>query len=96
MSGARRRIDKVEWYEFDAEPGAALVSNPHGPGTVEHSTVLDGTLEVESGGESAEAAASDTARYRVDANHAIRNTGAGAGQGLARRRPTGPARGLEG
>ncbi len=81
MSGARRRIGKVEWYEFDAEPGAALVSDPHGPGTVEHSTVLDGTLEVASGGESAEAAGS-TARYRADANHAIRNTGAGVAKAL--------------
>ncbi len=82
MSGARRRIGKVEWYEFDAEPGAALVSDPHGPGTVKHSTVLDGTLEVESGGESAEVAAGDTARYRLDANHVIRNTGADAAKAL--------------
>ncbi len=59
-----------------------MVSDPHGPGTVEHLTVLDGTLEVESGGESAEVAAGDTARYRVDENHAIRNTGAGAAKAL--------------
>ena len=82
MSGARRRIGKVEWYEFDAEPGAALVSDPHGPGTVEHLTVLDGTPEVESGGERAAVGAGDTARYRADANHAIGNTGAGAAKAL--------------
>jgi mannose-6-phosphate isomerase-like protein (cupin superfamily) len=82
MTGARRRIGKVEWYEFDAEPGAALVSDPPGPGTVEPMTVLDGTLEVESGGERAEVGAGDTARYRADANHAIRNTGAGAAKAL--------------
>ncbi|MCH9053002.1 MAG: helix-turn-helix transcriptional regulator [Proteobacteria bacterium] len=73
---------KVEWYEFDAEPGAALVSDPHGPGTVEHLTVLEGALEVESGGERAEVAAGNTARYRADENHAIRNTGADAAKAL--------------
>ncbi len=92
MSGACRRIGKVEGYEFDAEPGAALVSDPHGPGTVEPLTVLDGALEVESGGESAEVGAGDTARYRADANHAILNTGAGAAKTLlvvVRRAPPG-------
>ena len=82
MSGARRRIGKVEGYESDAEPGAALVSDPHGPGKVEQLTVLDGALEVESGGERAEVGAGNTARYRADANHAIGNTGAGAAKAL--------------
>ncbi len=58
------------------------MSDPHGPGTVEHSTVLDGALEVESGGERAEVAAGNTARYRADENHAIRNTGARAAKAL--------------
>ncbi len=58
------------------------MSDPHGPGTVEPLTVLDGALEVESGGERAELAAGNTARYRADANHAIGNTGAGAAKAL--------------
>ncbi len=58
------------------------MSDPHGPGTVEHLTVLDGALEAESGGERAEVGAGNTARYRADANHAIRNTGADAAKAL--------------
>ena len=66
---------RVEWYEFEAKAGGALVSEPHEPGTVEHLTVLAGSLRVESGGRICEAAAGNTVRYRADTNHAIRNLG---------------------
>lgn len=67
---------RVEWYEMRFEPGGALVSEPHEPGTVEHLTVLEGQLEVESGRhrERALLGLGQTARYRADQPHAIRNS----------------------
>ena len=66
---------QLEWYEMRFEPGAALVSEAHEPGTVEHLTVLEGELEVESGAhhERARLEVGQTARYRADRPHAIRN-----------------------
>lgn len=66
---------RVEWYEMRFETGGALVSEPHEPGTIEHLTVLEGQLEVESGRprEKALLGLGQTARYRADRPHAIRN-----------------------
>jgi len=63
----------VEWYEVQAEAGAVLASEPHDPGTVEHLTVLDGSLVVESGGDRRPVGCGETVRYRADQPHAIRN-----------------------
>jgi transcriptional regulator with XRE-family HTH domain len=66
---------KVEWYEMRFAAGGELASGPHEPGTVEHLTVLEGSVEVESGRhhDRAMLAAGQTARYRADQPHAIRN-----------------------
>ena len=66
---------RVEWYEMRFKPSGALVSEAHEPGTVEHLTVLDGQLEVESGRnrERVRLGLGQTARYRADQPHAIRN-----------------------
>lgn len=66
---------RVEWYEMRFEAGGALVSEPHEPGTTEHLTVLEGQLEVESGRQHERVlmGLGQTARYRADQAHAIRN-----------------------
>lgn len=66
---------RLEWYEMRFQPASALVSEAHEPGTVEHLTVLDGQLEVESGRprERVRLGLGQTARYRADQPHAIRN-----------------------
>ena len=66
---------RIEWYEMRFESGGALVSESHEPGTVEHLTVLEGQLEVESGRQRDRAllGLGQTARYRADQPHAIRN-----------------------
>lgn len=66
---------RVEWYEMRFESHGALVSEPHEPGTTEHLTVLEGQLEVESGPhhERSTLGLGQTARYRADQPHAIRN-----------------------
>lgn len=73
--GPMELAGRVEWYEMRFEPDGALVSDAHEPGTVEHLTVLEGQLEVESGlhRDRAVLGVGQTARYRADRAHAIRN-----------------------
>jgi quercetin dioxygenase-like cupin family protein len=56
-------------------PGGALVSNPHDPGTTEHLTVLQGSVEIEVDNTRKKVKVGATARYEADKSHAIRNTG---------------------
>ena len=71
-----------EWYELTLKPGGALVSAAHEPGTREHLTVLQGTIEVEAGGAHERLKTADTARYIGDQPHAIRNVGKGEARAL--------------
>jgi XRE family transcriptional regulator, regulator of sulfur utilization len=71
-----------EWYELTLKPGGALVSAAHEPGTREHLTVLQGTIEVEAGDAHERLKAADTARYIGDQPHAIRNVGKGEARAL--------------
>jgi XRE family transcriptional regulator, regulator of sulfur utilization len=66
---------KFEWYELTLAAGGALVSNAHEPGTREHLTVLQGTIDVEAAGTKKRLKAGDTARYVADEPHAISNAG---------------------
>lgn len=71
-----------EWYELTLKPGGALVSNAHEPGTREHLTVLQGTIDVEAAASTRRLKAADTARYIADQPHAIRNAGKGEARAL--------------
>ena len=71
-----------EWYELTLKPGGALVSGAHEPGTREHLTVLQGSIEVEAAGTAQRLKAADTARYIADQPHAIRNAGKGEARAL--------------
>jgi len=66
---------RFEWYELTVQPGGALVSQAHEPGSREHLTVLSGALEVKAGPATAKVRHGETARYAVDQPHAIRNPG---------------------
>ena len=66
---------KFEWYELTLQPGGALISNAHEPGTREHLTVLAGSIEVEADAETKRLKLGDTARYQADVPHAVRNAG---------------------
>jgi transcriptional regulator with XRE-family HTH domain len=65
----------VEFYEVQLQPGGALRSAPHFEGTREFLTVQKGHVRLESGSDSEELAAGDSASYRADVPHAIVNTG---------------------
>jgi len=62
----------VEVYDIRFEAGGALVSDPHSQGCIEHLTVLEGSLSLTAGAESAALSQDDTIRYAADCPHAIR------------------------
>lgn len=66
---------QFEWYELTVQPGGALESEAHEPGSREHLSVLSGELEVTVGGARQLVKPGETARYAVDGHHAIRNLG---------------------
>ncbi|MFC4931650.1 helix-turn-helix domain-containing protein [Massilia sp. GCM10023247] len=73
--GPMELAGQYEWYELTLAPGGALASQAHDPGTREHLTVLNGSLEVEVGLEKRKVKAGGTARYSADQDHVLRNAG---------------------
>ena len=65
----------VEFYEVLLQPGGALRSAAHFEGTREFLTVQKGKVEVLSDLESTELNRADSASYRADVPHEIRNLG---------------------
>lgn len=65
----------VEFYEVRLGAGGALRSAPHFAGTREYLTVQKGRIRLESGGDTEDLNAGDSASYRADVPHAIVNTG---------------------
>ena len=61
----------VEWYELQLDAGGALESDAHAPGCMEHLTILEGSVAVQSGLREETAEAGDTLRYRADVAHRI-------------------------
>ena len=66
---------KYEWYELTLAPGGELASQAHDPGTSEHLTILNGTIEIEVGADRRKLKTGGTARYPADQNHVLRNSG---------------------
>jgi transcriptional regulator with XRE-family HTH domain len=69
---------QFEWYELKLQPGGALESESHEPGTREHLTVVCGSMELRVSDSSQKLKPSETARYPADCTHSIRNTGKAA------------------
>ena len=69
---------RFEWYALSLQPGACLDSQAHERGTMEHLTAVAGAIEVRCGDTTQKLRPGDTARYRADQAHAIRNTGKSA------------------
>lgn len=66
---------KHELYDLVFASGGKLVSGPHGRGTREHLTVIDGRVRVTSGSATEDVGAGDTARYQADVDHTIEAIG---------------------
>ena len=66
---------KHELYDLEFLPDGKLISGPHGRGTREHLTVIEGRVKVTSGTATRELSSGDTARYQADVDHAIEAIG---------------------
>lgn len=73
--GPMELAGKFEWYELTLAPNGELASAAHDPGTVEHLTLLHGTMELEVGNEKKKLKIGSTTRYPGDKEHVIRNPG---------------------
>lgn len=73
ITGWIKTVDWLQWYDFHAEPGGVLESDPHQRGSIESLSVLEGELEVEVAGVVEKAGPGETLRYRCDRHHIIRN-----------------------
>jgi len=69
------QVAKTEWYDMQLENGGVLESDAHSKGTVEHLTVITGTLTIKNGHQKKSITAGDTARYQADVPHTIENKG---------------------
>ncbi len=70
-----KTVEWLQWYDVVAEPGARLDSDAHQRGSVECLSVIEGTFEVDVGGETQVARAGETLRYRCDRPHTVRYVG---------------------
>lgn len=68
-----KTVEWLQWYDFRAEPGGLLESDPHQRGSVECLSVIAGELEVSVGGVLERVCAGETLRYRCDRTHHIAN-----------------------
>jgi XRE family transcriptional regulator, regulator of sulfur utilization len=75
-------VGEVEWYDMSFAPGGMLDSPPHARGAFEHLSVLDGVLEVSSGGDTQRLSAGEVARYAADVPHRIANASPAAARAL--------------
>jgi transcriptional regulator with XRE-family HTH domain len=73
--GALNLVEYLQWYDFRAEAGGVLESDPHPPGTIEHLYVLAGDLEVTVADETRRLTAGESLRYHGDRPHKIVNIG---------------------
>ena len=71
-----KTVEWLQWYDFYAEPGGVLESDPHQRGSIESLSILSGAVEVDVGGLTERAGAGETLRYRCDRAHTIRAVGA--------------------
>lgn len=72
---APKDAGRNEIYEVLFDQGGRLSSQPHARGACEVLTVLDGTINVDSGEVSDTLQAGDTARYSADVPHCLSSTG---------------------
>lgn len=72
----------VEFYELLIIPGASLSSAAHFKGTREIFTVERGNISIMAGSDTCKLKKGDSAHYRADINHEIRNIGKGDARGF--------------
>ncbi len=77
IAGPLNLVESLQWYDFQAQPGGVLESDPHPAGTIEHLYILKGEIEVTVGNEMRTARIGEAIRFRGDRPHRLVNTGQG-------------------
>jgi transcriptional regulator with XRE-family HTH domain len=70
-----KTVEWLQWYDFQCDPGGVLESEGHQRGSIESLSVLSGELKVEVGDRVETVGPGESARYRCDGRHVIRNNG---------------------
>lgn len=73
--GALNLVEYLQWYDFHAQPGGVLESDPHPAGTIEHLYLNSGQLEITVAGEGRLLKVGEALRYHADRPHKIVNIG---------------------
>ena len=73
--GTLKTVSSVQWYEFNAKPGAELSSESHGKGSLESISLCTGNLTVTVGNDLQTICAGETLRYRTELPHLLKNEG---------------------
>ena len=73
MLSPPQMAEVLELYWVEMKKGAVMESNPHIKGTVEFATIINGEVEIMSGNTTRTIERGDTARYRADIDHTIKN-----------------------
>ena len=73
--GTLNTVSSVQWYEFNAEPGAEMASESHGNGSLESITLCTGNLTITIEDEIQKIYAGETLRYQTDFPHILKNEG---------------------
>jgi transcriptional regulator with XRE-family HTH domain len=73
---------RTEWYDVEIAPAGSLDSAAHAPGAFEHYTAFTPGFEITSGRSVRTLNPGETARYRADVPHRVRNISAKSARGL--------------
>ena len=73
--GTLNTVSSVQWYEFNAEPSAELISESHGKGSLESITLCSGNLTIIIDNEIQKICTGETLRYNTDHPHILKNEG---------------------
>jgi len=75
INGSLETVEWVQWYDFKAEPGGILSSEPHQAGSIEHISVLAGEIDITVNDVTTKVKAGETLRFRGDRPHSLANNG---------------------
>jgi len=73
--GTLGSVATFQWYHFEAEPQAELISDSHGPGSLESITLSSGAVQVIIEDSRETVVAGETLRYQTDAQHHLISLG---------------------
>ena len=77
IAGPLNLVSQIQWYDFRAQSGGILESDPHPSGTVEQLYLLKGEIEVTAGDDTKRLKIGEALRFRGDLPHRIVNVGEG-------------------